>query len=80
MAQPIKPCPVSFLGFVYPGQASAFAAPHLGCLPCPCPLRDHPIEGLSSRPQEVLGASNFANPGLWNGTSPSAPTMQVKGL
>ena len=80
MQWPIEPHPASFLCFVYPGQASTFAAPHLGHPPCPCLLQDHLSEGLSGRPEEVLGGSSLANPGLRNGTSPSAPSTQVKYL
>ena len=77
---PFGPYPASFLGFIHPGQASPFAAPHLNHMSCLCPLRDHFSEALSSGPEKVPGSRMLANPGLRNGTSPSAPTTQVKGL
>ena len=35
---------------------------------------------LSGGPEEIPGGRILANPGLSNGSSPSTPTTQVKGL
>ena len=73
-------CPASFLGLIHPSRASPSAAPHLSRAPHPCPLRDHPSEGLSSGPEEVHGGSNLAALGLRNAATPSTSTMQVRSL
>ena len=80
MAWPSGTYLASFSGCVHLFQASMPAAPPLSHVLHPCPLRDTLSKGLSSGPKELLGGCMSVNPGLWHGTSPSASTMQVKGL
>ena len=55
MAWPIGPCPVSFLGFIYPNWASPLAVPPLSRASCPCPLETILAKVFSGRPEEVSG-------------------------
>ena len=80
MVGPTGLCPASFLGLVHPGQASPSAVPYLSQALHPCPLRDHPSEGPSSRPEEVHGGRNLAALGLRNAATPSTSAMQVRCL